>query len=369
MLRRSPPARTLIGAAVTLCFAGCVTLPTLLAPDDLPPLPAQPHVKPDAPPPAPELRIPADAVSKTNDIPVVPVPPIPLGQGAPLRTTVPPTQPEVRPVATLPPPPPRAPDPAAANPAAPPPAPAEQLKATEPADLKEVLRLAADAYGRIDSYTARLTRREQVNGKNKPEEVMLFRYRKEPWSVYFKWLGPQGQGREVVYVKGRHEDKIHTLLAAGDMPFAPAGKRMALAPDSILVKSACRHPITDAGIGANIDRLAGLFADAGRGDRRRGTLTDLGVQKRADYPAPLRLVRHDIPAGAEEDLPRGGKRLYGFDTENRLPILLVTTDDKGQEVEYYRYDRILMPGRLDDADFDPDKLWAPAATKTAQAKP
>src|SRR5262249_55069096 len=136
-----------------------------------------------------------------------------------------------------------------------------------------------------------------------------------------------------------------------------------------LVKSASRHAITEAGIGANIDRLAAMLAAANRGDRTRGTLTDLGVQKRPDYPNAVRLVNHEIPAGVEEDLPHGGKRLYGFDTETRLPVLLVTTDDKGQEVEYYRYDRLLMPGKLDDADFNPDKLWAPPPTKTVQAKP
>jgi hypothetical protein len=37
--------------------------------------------------------------------------------------------------------------------------------------------------------------------------------------------------------------------------------------------------------------------------------------------------------------------------------LLVTRDDRGQEVEYYHYDRLQFPVRLDDADFNPDRLW------------
>jgi len=41
----------------------------------------------------------------------------------------------------------------------------------------------------MDSYIARLTRREQVNGKKQPEEIILFKFRQQPWSVYFKWLG------------------------------------------------------------------------------------------------------------------------------------------------------------------------------------
>jgi hypothetical protein len=39
-------------------------------------------------------------------------------------------------------------------------------------------------------------------------------------------------------------------------------------------------------------------------------------------------------------------------------MLILAKDERGQEVEYYRYDR-LQPGvKLDDADFDPDVLWA-----------
>ncbi len=226
-------------------------------------------------------------------------------------------------------------------------------------DLKQVIQQANDSYGKLDSYVARLTRREQINGKNKPEELMLFMFRKAPWSVHFKWLGTEGHDREVVYVKGQYESKIHTLLAAGDVPFMPAGKRMSLAPDSFLVKSAARYPITEAGMGASIDRISALQAALERGDRSHGTLTDRGVQNRTDYKdGSLHLIEHVIPPNVEEAMPTGGKRLYGFDTKSKLPVLLVCMDDKGQEVEYYRYDRVML-AHLDDADFNPDKMGAP----------
>ena len=107
--------------------------------------------------------------------------------------------------------------------------------------LRELYNQAALRFATIDSYVARLRRREQVKGKDQAEELILFKFRKQPWSVYFKWLGEQSHDREVIYVKGQHGDMIHTLLAAGDMPLAPAGKHMALAPDNIFVRSASRH--------------------------------------------------------------------------------------------------------------------------------
>jgi hypothetical protein len=321
-------------------------------------------VRPDANA-APELRIPGEPVAQQTDIPVVPVPPIPNGQGITQRTTMPPPLPDIQPASTLPPlqpntnppPPPAQPMPMPAT------NPTPSQNPMEKGDLKLVIQQANDAYGQYDSYIARLTRREQVNDKNKPEEVILFKFRKQPWSVYFKWLGNEGHDREVTYVKGQYENKIHTLLAAGDSALMPAGKRMALAPDSIFVKNASHHAITEAGIGANVARLTAVHAATERGDKTHGTLTDRGVQKRPDYEGTLRLVEHKIPPNVEDAMPRGGKRLYGFDTTSCLPVLLVCVDDKGQEVEYYRYDN-LMKVKLDDADFNPDNLGAP--TKTAK---
>src|SRR5205085_3781407 len=66
--------------------------------------------------------------------------------------------------------------------------------------VRELYRDAAQRYAAIDSYIVRLRRREQVNGKDQPEELLLVKFRKQPTSVYFKWLGKEGHGREVVYV-------------------------------------------------------------------------------------------------------------------------------------------------------------------------
>jgi hypothetical protein len=223
--------------------------------------------------------------------------------------------------------------------------------------LRELYNQAALRFATIDSYVARLRRREQVKGKDQPEELMLFKFRKQPWSVYFKWLGPTGNGREVIYVKGQHGDMIHTLLAAGDMPLAPPGKHMALAPDNVFVRSASRHPITDAGIGVMIEKFGRGLESQERGDKRLGTLAYAGLTKRPEYDTPLDTMEHLIPPGAEPQLPHGGRRWLFFDPASHLPVLMITHDDKDHEVEYYCYDRIQYPVKLDDLDFDPDKLW------------
>src|SRR5205085_2960532 len=125
--------------------------------------------------------------------------------------------------------------------------------------VRRLHREAAAAYSKVSCYIARLRRREVVQGRPKPEEVLVFKFRERPYSVHFKWLGDEGKGREVVFVRGQADEKLHVLTAAGDIPFAPAGKRMDLAADSLLVRSASRYPITEAGIGNMIARFGRLL--------------------------------------------------------------------------------------------------------------
>jgi hypothetical protein len=298
-----------------------------------------------------ELRIPVDTVARGPDIPLVPVPSPPLGRSATSPQT-PPGNPITPPVIST--------TPSASSPTVPP-------SQAPPHTARQLLQQAAARNAGMDSYIARLVRREFLKGTSQPEEILLFKFRKNPWSVHFKWLGDTAKGREVVYVKGRYDDKIHTKLAAGDAPLMPAGARIAVAPNSILARSASRHPITNAGIGHCIDSLLAQLSAQERGDRREGTLTAIAPQRRPEYPQPVETLERVIPPGAEPELPRGGRRLICFDPEWQLPLLVVTYDDKGREVEYYRYDRIQAPVNLDDDDFNPDKLWAPAQPKTSPA--
>ena len=48
-----------------------------------------------------------------------------------------------------------------------------------------------------------------------------------------------------------------------------------------------------------------------------------------------------------------------MDPATRFPALVITQDETGREVEYYCFDRFQFPVRLDDDDFNPDKLWPP----------
>ena len=258
------------------------------------------------------------------EVPLVPVPPPPLGRAETAPDAVSPVSALTPLDASIPPPSPIRPAADRARPTAPDrPKSAPLAKAPTP---RELYQAAQDRYARMGSYIARMRRREQVDGKLKPEEIITFKFRKAPWSVHLKWVGVEGKGREVVFVKGQYDGKLHTLLAAGDSFLFSAGKRMAFLPNNPLVLSASRHPITEAGIGASIDHLGDTLAAVERGDKSLGGLTLVRSVKRRSsisrFPAWCIVSRlASIPA-----CRRAATRTYFFDPELAMPTLLVTVD-------------------------------------------
>ncbi|HWG46258.1 MAG TPA: DUF1571 domain-containing protein [Gemmataceae bacterium] len=351
-----------------ILLTGCVGLGDTLS-SGVDATSARPRPRQIAEAATPDLRIPADAVAQAPDIPLVPLPSFARPTSSPAAPSSRPpvvrsANPSVPPASAAPP----TAAPQTTPPAAAPqttPVPAATPTETPPHTARQLLQQAAARCSTLDSYIVRLTRREHLKDKAQPEETLLFKFRKKPFSVHFKWLGDAAKGREVVYVKGRFDNKIHTKVAAGDSMLLPAGARLSLSPDNPLVRSASRHPITDAGICHCVETLTTQLDAQERGDRRWGTLTAIAPQRRAEYPKPVETIERIIPPGVEPELPRGGRRLMCFDPDWQLPMLVVTFDDKDREVEYYRYDRMQTPVNLDDDDFNPDKLWAAPRTKPA----
>jgi hypothetical protein len=114
--------------------------------------------------------------------------------------------------------------------------------------------------------------------------------------------------------------------------------------------------VHETGIGAMIDRFGRLVEAVDRGDEHIGTIRFMGTLNRPEFEATVEGVTHVIPPGIEEALPNGGQRLWCFDTTLRFPVLIVTLDNQGQEVEYYCFDRFLFTGPIADDEFNPANL-------------
>jgi len=297
----------------------------------------------------------------------------------PARASAQTPQPPAAPGGALP-VPPRPPEPAAIGPAfAAPPQPPTAPPAAAPvspaasaapvaadaglAAIKEAARAAAERWKGIDAYEARLTRRESVNGAAAPTEEVLFRFRKQPMSVYMKNVGEAGRGREVLYNPTQFDDKIHVIVGAGDSRLLGAGnKAPSLSPDSPMVKGKSRHSIRDIGFGTSINRFAAAVAGVEGGKLPAGTLKYGGRVNRPEFGDALVLaaVEQTIRPGDEAHLPAGGVRQWYFDATPKspsagLPVLVVTIE-KGREVEYYCLTGLTPNPPLTDADFDPARM-------------
>lgn len=222
--------------------------------------------------------------------------------------------------------------------------------------LKAIYERACQRYAGMDSYIFRLKRREVVNGRKQPEEILQVKLRREPYSVYLKWLNPESKGRETVYVRGKYENKMQLVLAANDaFPFSPAGMRWSIAPDDPMARAKSRYPITETGFGPLIERYGKMTAAVEKGDPREGTVKYLGLQARPEFAAKVEGVHQVLQPNSDPQLPKGGERWWYFDAASGLPALVIAHDPSG-EVEYYCHDHVQV-FRLDDDDFNPDRLW------------
>ena len=198
----------------------------------------RPRPQPVAETATPDLRIPADAVARGPDIPLVPLPPLSRPASPATPATRPPAPPPFVPSAN-----PTAP-PVSATPSSPvpPTAPAQTTPSTEtpPHTARQLLQQATVRCASLDSYIVRLTRREFLKDKAQPEEIMLFKFRKKPFSVHFKWLGDTAKGREVVYVKSGHGQQDSYETGGRRCP-ADAGRRR-IGPVAGQIPRALRQP-------------------------------------------------------------------------------------------------------------------------------
>lgn len=104
----------------------------------------------------------------------------------------------------------------------------------------------------IHDYSAKMAKRERIDGVLSDYEYLKVKVRHEPFSVYVAFIGPAKlKGQEAIYVKGRNEGK---LLAHANGVKKIFGT-VSLHPDSMLAMTGNRYPITEMGIRRLTERL------------------------------------------------------------------------------------------------------------------
>ena len=197
-------------------------------------------------------------------------------------------------------------------------------------------------------YTAKLRRREVVNGKP-VESLADVKIRHEPFAVYMKFTDEEQAGRQVLYAAGANGNKMLVRDASGLKSLAGT---MELAPDSALVLARSRHQITECGL-ANLARGViarwelekkygecdvRYFADAKQADGRPAVVIEV------THPTPRREFRY-------------AKTRLWMDKETKLPVRVQNYEFRrgGGDpvlVEDYTYSGVNTSAALSAMDFD-----------------
>jgi hypothetical protein len=203
--------------------------------------------------------------------------------------------------------------------------------------LDEPLRLVAlarEAYKGVQDYSCRLVKRERIDGKLHPQNIMLMNVRTQPFSVYFRWQEPASlAGQEACYVAGRNGGKMRArprgLLGAVGF--------MSLDPNDPRARENNRHAITEAGIGHLIEQCASGWEQERRWGQSQVQIAEYEYDRR-------RCIRVEVvhPSNPEGRFWHYRDVVY-FDKENHLPVRMEAYDwprrpgDPGDLLESYSY--------------------------------
>lgn len=232
--------------------------------------------------------------------------------------------------------------------------PAEQMQQTLKAKLA-LLERGRTFLETIPDYTAEFVKQELVHGELLDEQLINFKCRHQPFSVYLKWETGD-EGREVLYTDGQNENEM-IVHGGGWKARLPA---LSISPTSSLALKESRYPITNVGL----LELAKTMMRVHHDDLKAGSISrceQLPDQEFDGRPCDAFLVEYRDAQVS----PTYRKSITLLDKEWHIPVYARNfgwpnegSTSEGEQldeetlVEYYTYASIHFRQQLAEADFD-----------------
>jgi hypothetical protein len=233
---------------------------------------------------------------------------------------------------------------------------AEHVRRDPVAYLREV----RDGTARLDHYTLTLTRQERrglIKTLRNPERIQAW-FRREPFSVRFKWLDPDVKYGESTFVRGQHNDQVRFIPRHGLFGLPPGITAVDL--QTPVTWGEARYPVTDFGLERMMERTLESIRLA-NGDyivEYRGLRTlDNGAIAHHIW---MRFPPSRHPAPVQE--------LF-VDARTDLPVMTLIKHDSGDLEAAYQYENVNTRIRLTDEDFLLDAERDKGAEQPPQAPP
>lgn len=224
----------------------------------------------------------------------------------------------------------------------------DEARATDPTFLKkfvlDLVRLGLDRYSRIEDYQTHFTRQELLNDKLQPEEEFLVKFRK-PFDLYMKWTAGPNKGWELLYARGRYNNKVIVHVTGLANFFLPT---LELDPTGGLVMLNNRHSILEFGIGYIMEQY---YRDIKTSLRENELILRYNGNELVDGRICW-VFEAILPPDSNYYCTRS---IMYFDQEYLLPtktIFYDTIDGKEIMIEKYIFADLSFNNGFNDTDFD-----------------
>ncbi|MDB5351041.1 MAG: hypothetical protein JWN86_2288 [Planctomycetota bacterium] len=231
-----------------------------------------------------------------------------------------------------------------------------QVAATDPkptaadpavARVRALVQMGRENLGKMHSYQVAMTRQERVGDSLLPSEDVLLSIRREPRAIRLEWPTGSHKGREVLYSADEPGGLMHINMADSVIPIP----KMTLATDSPLVMKNSRHPITEAGLDAILDRLDETLKPHEAGNPLGERLALDATVNPPEIGRPCNKVTRVTASGETWTI-------Y-LDAVTSIPTFVQATSPRGELLERYVFRNFAAdpPALADAAAFDPERRW------------
>ncbi|MBN2582336.1 MAG: DUF1571 domain-containing protein [Planctomycetes bacterium] len=205
--------------------------------------------------------------------------------------------------------------------------------------LKFLQLLQMKCHETVLDFTATFHKQERIRGKLRDEEAAEMKWRRDPFSVYMKFVMGD-KGKEAVYVEGQNSGKMRAH-AGGLLSWI----KLWLDPESDRAMKDNLRPITKAGFTNMLSSALAVYEQAAaNGDMGVEFLGKMTAGGRTCYGIKRTLPKKEIYPGKE--------LVLFIDCETLVPVGADSYDWDGQIMSKYRYTDLKLNTGLTDDDFD-----------------
>jgi hypothetical protein len=210
-------------------------------------------------------------------------------------------------------------------------------------DQIALLRLVLVNYSaKVKDYTGTFYKTERLAGKLGKEQVMKFKFKEKPFSVYMEWTKNAGRADKLLYVSGQNDDKM-VVHPTGILWWITSVRRDPNGPDAM---KATLNPVTQFGIENMTRRMLKVYEEA----KENGDLTTkyLGLS----IVDGRKCVKMERILPEKKEYPHA-RIIVQIDVSYLVPVELECYDWEGRLVSRYGYKDLKFNVGLKDKDFTP----------------